>query len=130
MPDTVEAKFTIESWDETEFDELPGAGRLTRATVAKSYSGAVEGTSTTEWLMSYTADGNASFVGLERIIAKFGDRKGSIVLQHVGTFANGVATARLSVLEAAGSDGLAGVTGEGDFVADPAGSITLRLAFA
>jgi len=128
VTDTVEAKFTIDSWDEQAFDEVPDASKLTRASVTKSYSGDVEGTSTTEWLMSYADDGRASFVGLERIVGKVGGRKGTLVLQHVGTYGDGTATADLSVVSGAGSADLADVTGEGEFTADPAGHVTLRLA--
>jgi Protein of unknown function (DUF3224) len=127
VPETVEAKFNIDSWDEKPFDEVPDASKLTRASVTKSYSGDIEGTSTTEWLMSYAADGSATFVGLERIVGKVGDHKGSIVLRHVGTFTDGAATAKLQVVKGAGSDDLANATGDGDFTADPAGSVTLRL---
>ena len=127
MPENVEAKFSIDSWDEQPFDEVPDTSKLTRASVTKTYSGAVEGTSSTEWLMSYADDGTATFVGLERIVGKVGKRKGTIVLQHVGTYADGSATAHLSVVKGAGSDDLAGVTGDGEFTADPAGSVSLRL---
>jgi hypothetical protein len=128
VTETVEAKFSIDSWDEKEFDEVVDASKLTRATVARSYSGDVEGTSTTEWLMSYADDGSATFVGLERIVGKVGNRKGTLVLQHVGSYADGTATAKLSVVEGSGSDDLKGATGDGEFTADPAGSLTLRLA--
>ena len=90
MTETVEAEFTIDSWDEKEFDEVADAAKLTRATVAKSYSGEVEGTSTTEWLMSYADDGSATFVGLERIVGKVGNRCSSC---KRGFYADGTATA-------------------------------------
>jgi hypothetical protein len=127
VAETVEAKFTIDSWDEQQFDEVPDTSKLTRASVTKSYSGGVEGTSTTEWLMSYADDGSATFVGLERIVGTVGGRKGSLVLQHVGAYAGGTATANLSVVEGSGSDDLARVAGTGKFTADPAGSLSLRL---
>jgi hypothetical protein len=127
MTEPVEAKFTVDSWDEQQFDEIKDTSKLTRASVTKSYSGDVEGTSTTEWLMSYADDGSATFVGLERIVGRVGGRKGSLVLQHVGVYADGTATANLSVVKGSGSEDLAGATGEGEFTADPAGSLSLRL---
>ena len=36
--------------------------------------------------MGYGDDGTAAFVGLERVVGKVGDRSGSFVLQHTGTF--------------------------------------------
>ena len=55
----------------------------------------------------------------------FGGKSGSLVLQHVGGYADGAATAELTVLSGTGD--LADAAGTGDFRADPAGSITLDL---
>ena len=122
---TVDATFAVASWDEEPFDTAVGVSKLTRASVQKKYSGDVEGTSATEWLMSYNPDGSAAFVGLERIKGKIGDRTGTLVLQHVGEFRDGAAKATLTVV--GGTDELGGVTGSGDFLADPAGSVSLSL---
>ncbi|MDQ1386245.1 MAG: hypothetical protein QOG65_3624 [Actinomycetota bacterium] len=43
------------------------------------------------------------------------------------TYADGTATATLSVVKGSDSGDLAGVTGEGEFTADPAGSLSLRI---
>jgi hypothetical protein len=45
----------------------------------------------------------------------------------VDTYADGTATATLSVVKGSDSGDLAGVTGEGEFTADPAGSLSLRI---
>ena len=90
---TVEATFEVTSWDEQPFDESVGVSKLTKASVQKSYSGDVEGTSATESLMAYHADGSASFVGLERVKGKINGRSGTLVLRHVGEFRDGAAKA-------------------------------------
>ena len=125
MSPKLSATFEIKGWDEQPFDEAVGVSKLTSASVAKEYGGDIEGTSATEWLMAYHPDQSAAFVGLERIKGTIGGRRGSLVLQHVGTFADGAATATLTVVS--GTDELKGATGSGDFVADPAGRITLDL---
>ena len=125
MSRKLRATFEIKGWDEQPFDEAVGVSKLTSASVAKEYGGDIEGTSATEWLMAYHPDQTAAFVGLERIKGTIGGRRGSLVLQHVGTFADGAATANLTVVS--GTDELKGATGTGDFVADPAGRITLDL---
>jgi hypothetical protein len=127
---TVDANFEVTSWDEESFDAAAGesesaVSKLTRASVRKKYSGDVDGTSATEWLMSYDADGAAAFVGLERIRGTIGGHPGTLVLQHVGQYRDGAAKATLTVL--GGTDELGRVTGSGDFLADPAGSISLSL---
>jgi hypothetical protein len=127
MSDQIRAQFEITSWDETPFDEATGVAKLTEALVEKSYTGDVEGTSTTKWLMAYAPDKTASFIGLERIKGTVGGKHGSLVLQHVGTFADGSADAELTVVS--GTNELKSATGSGSFKADPAGSITLDLTF-
>ncbi len=123
----ISATFEVTAWDEHAFDRRAGAAKLTRARVRKSYHDGIDGESVTEWVMAYQEDGNARFVGVERIVGSVAGREGTIVVQHVGTFADGVATAELTVVGGAGSGDLAGVDGRGDFRADPAGHVNLQL---
>lgn len=125
MTMVISAAFEITGWDEQPFDEAVGVAKLTKASVVKDYSGDVEGTSATVWLMAYDPDKSAVFVGLERIKGTIGGRRGSLVLQHVGTFAEGTAKATLTVVS--GTDELKGATGTGELVADPAGRISLSV---
>jgi hypothetical protein len=125
MSSKISATFEIKGWDEQPFDESVGVSKLTRASVAKEYAGDIEGSSATEWLMAYHPDKSAAFVGLERIKGTIGGRHGSLVLQHVGTFADGVAKATLTIVS--GTDELKGATGGGELVADPGGRITLSV---
>jgi hypothetical protein len=125
MASEIRATFEIKGWDEQPFDEAVGVAKLTQASVAKEYAGDVEGTSATEWLMAYNPDKSAVFVGLERIKGTIGGRHGSLVLQHVGTFADGAAKATLTVVS--GTDELKGASGSGELVADPKGRISLTV---
>src|SRR6201995_2209568 len=125
MTVNLQATFDVTSWDETPFDEGTGVAKLTEALVEKTYAGDVEGTSTTKWLMAYAPDQTAEDVGLERIKGTIDGRHGSLVLQHVGQFADGAATATLTVVS--GTDQLKEASGTGDFRADPAGTVTLTL---
>ena len=63
----IEARFEIASWDETPFEDGDDATKLTEALVAKRYHGDIKGTSTTKWLMAYSPDKGAQFVGVEHI---------------------------------------------------------------
>jgi hypothetical protein len=125
MSARIEASFEIANWDETPFDDGVGVSKLTEALVAKNYSGDIEGTSTTKWLMAYAPDKTATYVGIERIKGMIGGKRGSLVLMHDGAFEGGAATATLRVVS--GTDELAGASGSGKFRADPAGSLTLDL---
>jgi hypothetical protein len=125
MTSRVDAEFEIAGWEETPFDEGVGVGNLTEALVEKKYSGGIEATSTTKWLMAYAPDKTATFVGIERIKGTVDGKQGSLVLLHDGDFKDGAATASLRIVS--GTDELKGMTGKGTFRADPAGSVTLEL---
>ncbi len=126
---TITASFDVTKWDEHRFDVRAGAAKLTKARVTKAYKGDIQGDSVTEWLMAYASDGTASFVGLERINGSVGGRTGTLVLRHVGTYADGAAKAELSVVGGSCAGEVAGAHGAGEFVADPAGRISLDLTF-
>ena len=121
--------FQVTSWDEKPYQETEGGPKLTRASITKSFKGDIEGEGTLEYLMVYRDDGGASFVGLERIVGRVGDRSGSFVLQHIGTFESGVAKAVLSVVPGSGTGGLRGLRGEGDFAAGHAESYPMTLDY-
>lgn len=125
MTTHIEARFEIANWEEAPFDDGVGVSKLTEALVDKTYSGDIDGTSATKWLMAYAPDKTATFVGIERIKGTVGGKRGSLVLLHEGTFEGGAATAALRVVS--GTDELTHVTGVGNFRADPAGAVTLDL---
>ena len=111
------ATFTIKSWDEKAYEEKEGAPKLTRAGVTKEYKGDIEGEAKVEYLMMYRSAGSASFIGLERVTGSVGGRSGSFVLQHSGTFEEGIAKVTLSVVPGSGTGNLLGMSGEGGFSA-------------
>ena len=117
MTTRASATFEIKAWDEKPYDEFEGGRKLTRASVRKSFQGDIEGDSSLEYLMSYGEDGSASFVGVERIVGRVGNRSGSFVLQHSGTFAGGIAKAAWFVVPGSGTGELSGLRGEGGFAA-------------
>jgi hypothetical protein len=124
------ATFEVKSWDESPVGDEQDVPKLTRAEVTKTYTGDLEGSSTTVWLMAYTEDGSATFVGLERFVGQVGDRDGSLVLQHLGSYRHGEAKANLVVVEGSNSGALTSASGGGAFLANPNGSVTLDLTFA
>jgi hypothetical protein len=115
MRKQAKATFGIKSWDEKTYNEIEGAPKLTRASVTKSYRGDIEGEGKVEYLMMYRSAGSASFIGLERVVGSVGGRSGSFVLQHSGTFKEGVATVTLVVVPDSGTGDLRGMSGEGGF---------------
>ena len=106
-------RFKITRWDEIPFSEVEGAGKLTKASITKAFEGDVSGESTLEYLMSYNRDGSASFVGYERIKGRVGERSGSFVLKHEGTYDGSEARSTYTVVANSGTGELSGIQGGG-----------------
>jgi hypothetical protein len=117
----------LKSWDEQAFHELDGGPKLSRASVNTTFRGEIEGEGRKEYLMIYHGDESVSFVGLERVVGRIGDRSGSFVLRHDGVVTDGAAKAAVSVVAGSGTGALFGLRGEGDFlwVHGQSGAITL-----
>jgi hypothetical protein len=113
MKTRANARFAIKSWDETPYSEGPDLPKLTRATVIKTFTGDIEGEGHVEYLMMYRSDGSATFVGLERITGRIGDRAGSFVLQRTGVFEGGQAKESYSVIPGSATGELRGLVGDG-----------------
>jgi hypothetical protein len=112
------ATFEVESWDENPIlDTGNGSPKVTRALVKKSFAGEISGEGTVEWLMGYQEDGTATFVGLERVVGRVGERAGSFVLQHEGTFDGALAKGKIVVVPGSGTEDLRDLQGEGTFEA-------------
>jgi hypothetical protein len=111
MKKTANARFAIVKWDEKAYHE--GPPRLTRATVSKTFTGDIEGESQVEYLMMYRGDGSATFVGLERITGRIGNKSGAFVFQRQGVFEGGQAKETYSVVAGSGTGELTSLRGEG-----------------
>ena len=109
--------FQITSWDEKPYDEPLGELKLSRAKVTQTYSGAIEGEGTIEYLMLYREDGSACFVGFERVTGRIAGRAGSMVLQHSGTYAEGAAKSTWFVVAGSGTEALSSLRGKGSYIA-------------
>ena len=113
--------YQIKGWDEKTWDgknwkEQSGA-KLTHAVVTATFRGDIEGEATVHFLMSYRDDTYATFVGLEQVVGRIGERAGSFVLRINGVFENGAATSKLAIVPGSGTGDLKGLHGEGETVA-------------
>jgi len=109
--------FKIASWDEQPFAEVADGGKLSRASVTKTYTGEITGEGKLEYLMAYRTDGSAVFSGFERVIGTVGGKSGSFVLQHSGNYRNGQMTQESMILAGSGTSELTGIKGEGRITA-------------
>ncbi len=116
------ASYKIAGWDEKTFSEPdasgPGhAGKLTKASVKKTYSGDLEGEGVLEYLMSYKGDGSAEYVGYERVTGKLKGAPGTLVFRHTGTYANDRMAQATVILEGSGTGEWIGISGKMELVA-------------
>jgi Protein of unknown function (DUF3224) len=109
--------FEVKNWDEQAILDENGGSKATRAVVSRSFEGDIAGEGAVEWLMGYREDGTATFVGLERFVGRLGERAGSFVLQHTGTFDGQVAKGGVRVVPGTGTEDLRDLEGEGSFEA-------------
>ena len=130
MTERAETTFEIRSWDETPFDEMDDGSKLSRATVVKAYRGALEGEGRVEQLGANLPDQTSVFTALERFRGRLGERSGSFVLRHEGTFAGGIAKATWTVVEGSGTGELQGLRGTIAFEAGHAPSYDVALEFS
>jgi Protein of unknown function (DUF3224) len=108
--------FTIKSWDEQPFAEVEGAPKLTQARVTTTYGGDLDGEGTSTLVMAYDGD-DASYAGYERVVGSLGGRSGSFILRLAGGFEQGAARTAWTVVEGSGTGELAGLQGEGGYLA-------------
>jgi len=74
MKQAANTRFAIKAWDEKPRSVGPDLPKLTRASIAKTYSGDLAGEAQVEYLMMYRSDGSAAFVGLERVVERIGGK--------------------------------------------------------
>ena len=113
---TATGTFTIKAWDEQPWAELDEAPKLTHARVTTTYAGDLEGEGTSGLLMAYD-QADASYTGFERFVGSLDGRQGSFVLRLGGGVTDGAATTTWTVVEGSCTGDLAGLQGEGGYVA-------------
>jgi len=129
MTISLKGTFQITGWDETPYNENDDGSKQTHAKITQQYTGDIDGLSELQYLMSYTADGNAVFVGFERISCTINNKTGSVVLQHNGKFEAGVASSHFDIVAGSGTQALAEISGSGTFTSPNNGQAhyTLKL---
>lgn len=93
-----------------KFDQHTG---MTQSRVTHRYAGDIEAESRFECLSYANEAGAATFVGLEHLRGRIGNRNGGFILQHIGSIKGGRSESTLNVLAGSGTGDLAGITGHG-----------------
>jgi hypothetical protein len=128
MPDAT-GRFELTSWSEDAYHQEEGGARLTRARGTQRFTGDIEGEGMVEWLMCYSPDGAARFVGLQRIEGSVGGRRGSLVIESFGDHDGKQSKGTWAIIAGSGSGDLAGISGEGSFEAPGGPEVSYNLEY-
>ncbi|NQU49735.1 MAG: DUF3224 domain-containing protein [Planctomycetes bacterium] len=109
--------FKIVDWDESPYAEFETGAKMTKAKVAQAYEGDLIGKGSVEFLMSHSSEGTANFVGLELVTGVLAGRKGTFIIQHVGTFGSSGALSEWTIIPGSGTGELTGILGHGGYSA-------------
>jgi len=109
--------YGIEAWDEKTWDgkdrkAQPGV-KLTHAKIRQDFHGDIEGSAEIQLVMSYREDESATFVGLQYMSGRIGERIGTFVIKVDGMFEKGVAKSTWEIISGSGTGDLRGIRGEG-----------------
>jgi len=115
MRQNLEGVFQITKWDESPYLENEDGSKQSHAKINQSYSGDIEGASELQYLMSYQSPSSAIFVGYEVLTGEIGGNSGSFIIQHNGTFENGVAKSTFQIVSGSGKEEFTGIEGNGSF---------------
>jgi hypothetical protein len=120
LPQKIVCQFSVNSWSETPFHEMPEAGKLSRASIVNTLSGELTGLGTLEYLLAYpvTPGADVQFSGYERIVGQVGTLQGSFIIKHEGIFspATGVGGS-LHIVGGSGTGDFSGIRGQGEIIA-------------
>jgi hypothetical protein len=85
---------------------------IARLLLDKQFHGDLDAVSKGQMLAAGTATkGSAGYVAIEKVTGTLSGRKGSFVLQHIGTMNKGVPALNVSVVPDSGTDQLTGLSG-------------------
>jgi len=114
------SEFKITKWDEKTYKEMSADQKMTKASVEFTFTGDLEGSALTEWLMYYASSGHgdptkshAEYLGFIYVEGKMNGRSGSFVIEDKGTFVEGMAKSSLHIVPNSGTDGFKGIKGMG-----------------
>ncbi|SED41730.1 Protein of unknown function [Amycolatopsis tolypomycina] len=123
MTSTATASFVLDKWEPQASDEAAGT-EFARVAIAKTFTGAVEGTSTVEMLSASNAASRA-YVAFERLEVSVDGRKGGFVLHHSADDSG----LTLKILTGSGFGELTGISGTASIEIDAGQNHTFTLTY-
>ncbi|MCB5181813.1 DUF3224 domain-containing protein [Streptomyces antimicrobicus] len=117
MPVQTSGHFTYDDWQEQSLTAQDASPRLSRASVANTFTGGIEAAGTAcAYTNVYLTPETGSFTGLEVFTGTLDGRRGSFVAEERGVFgADGTVHCTFEVVAGSGTGELAGLRGTGSF---------------
>jgi Protein of unknown function (DUF3224) len=124
-------RIDVKTYEPKPYDEPSDGPQLVEIHVTETFVGDIEGEGVVRFLQAVRADRSASFVGIERVDGRIGDRRGTFLLQDVGTLEGSTVGGEWFVVPGSGTGELTGLRGQGGFTAElgQQASITLDYWF-
>jgi hypothetical protein len=111
-------RIEVGSYEPKPYEEPSDGPALVEIHVREKFIGDIEGEGVVRFLQAQRQDGSASFVGIERVSGRIGDREGTFLLQDAGTLEDNTVSGEWFVIPNSGTGGLEGLRGEGGFTAE------------
>jgi Protein of unknown function (DUF3224) len=111
-------KIDVKTYEPTAYDQPADGPALVRIHVVENFSGDIEGEGVAEFLQTARGEDDASFVGVERVSGKIGNKRGTFVLQDKGTLKGTTVSGTWFVVPGSGTGELQRLRGEGGFAAE------------
>jgi hypothetical protein len=122
-------KINVKTYEPTPYDQPSDGPELTRIHVVEDFSGDIEGEGVATFLQTTRGQGEASFVGVERVTGAIAGRSGTFVLQDQGTLKGSIVSGDWFVVPGSGTGELIGLRGEGGFEAQLGQGADVRLEY-
>lgn len=115
--------FEVTDWNPVPYDETQESAKISQLTVTKKFSGELEGEGAGTGVLCSCDDGSASYIVVERVTGRMGDRDGTFVMQHGGIVKKGEVYSQFGdIVPGSGTGGFAGIGGTLRFQHDEAGA--------
>ena len=111
-------------------EKFPEGSSTGRFSLDKQYHGDLEAVARGEMLTAgTTVEGSGTYVAIERVEGTLAGRKGTFMLQHLGTMGHGTQKLEIAVVADSGTGELAGITGKLDIQIAPGGKHSYVLEY-
>jgi len=124
----VNGVITVHKYEPEISDKAADGVDVMKVHVEESFNGDIEGEGVATFLQAARADGSASFVGMERVTGTVAGKKGSFLLQDVGTVEGDVVSGEWFVVPGSGTGELTGLRGTGGVRAKLGGGAKIHIA--